>query len=59
MTTERVQAIRVTSLSAKAEDGRAPVSPGDTVLCADHVARLKADWAKTQSQLCETLRRRA
>ena len=59
MTMERQLAIRVTSLSAKAEDAKTPIRAGDTLLCAEHVARLKADWAKTEFQLCETLRRRA
>lgn len=59
MTTERASAIRVTSLSARAEATKAPIGPGDTLICAEHVAALKGDWAKTETQLCAVLRRRA
>ena len=58
MTIEKARAIRVTSQSAKAEARGAPISPGDTLLCAEHVARLRRDWAKTETQLCAVLRRR-
>lgn len=58
MTMEKARSIRVTSQSAKAEDSKAPIAPGDTVLCAEHVTALKRDWAKTERQLCSVLRRK-
>lgn len=58
MTMEKARAIRVTSLSARAEDAKAPIAPGDTLLCAEHVARLRRDWAKSETQLCAALRRK-
>ena len=58
MTMEKARSIRVTSLSAKAEDSKAPIHPGDSVLCALHVAALKRDWAKSEAQLCAVLRRK-
>jgi len=59
MTMEKARAIRVTSQSAKAEDARTSIAPGDTLLCAEHVARLKRDWAKSEPQLCAMLKRQA
>jgi hypothetical protein len=58
MTMEKARAIRVTPQSAKGEDAKTPIAPGDTLLCAEHVARLRRDWAKSETQLCAALRRK-